>query len=58
MSGGAFRVQLSNGHRLVARLPGRLRLSLAHLVLGDRVGVQMSPYDLSRGTIVMKEKQS
>jgi translation initiation factor IF-1 len=47
-----FRVQLSNGHRLVAHVSGRRRLSFQRLAPGDNVTVQMSPYDLSKGCII------
>jgi len=46
-----FRVELSNGHRLVAHLSGKRRLVFERLVLGDCVTVRLSPYDLSRGRI-------
>ena len=46
-----FRVELSNGHRLVAHLSGKRRLVFERLVLGDCVKVRLSPYDLSRGRI-------
>jgi translation initiation factor IF-1 len=51
----AYRVQLPNGHRLVARMPGRMRLRFVRLALGERVVVEMMPYDLSRGSIVCEE---
>jgi translation initiation factor IF-1 len=46
-----FRVELSNGHRLVAHVSGKRRLGFEPLVLGDCVKVRLSPYDLSRGSI-------
>ena len=46
-----FRVELSNGHRLVAHVSGKRRLVFERLVLGDCVMVRLSPYDLSRGSI-------
>ena len=51
ISGFVFRVELSNGHRLVAHLTGRARMGLVKLCLGDTVTVRMSPYDLSSGWI-------
>ncbi len=51
-----FRVELANGHRLLAFVSGKMRLSFVRLGLGDTVTVQMSPYDLSRGCIAAKEK--
>lgn len=50
-----FRVELANGHRMLAHVSGRMRLSFAHIVCGDAVTVQLSPYDLSKGCIVFKE---
>jgi translation initiation factor IF-1 len=47
-----YRVELANGHRLLAFVAGKARLSFARLALGDRVKLQMSPYDLSQGRIV------
>jgi len=50
----AFRVELANGHRFVARPCSRLRLMFVRLAPGDRVTVELSPYDLSKGSIVLK----
>ena len=47
-----FRVQLPNGHRLLAHVPGRRRLEFKRLSPGQRVKVEMSPYDLSQGCMV------
>jgi translation initiation factor IF-1 len=49
-----YRVELTNGHRLLAYVTGRARLSSAHLVAGDRVRLEMSPYDLSEGRIIVE----
>ena len=46
------RVELANGHRLLGFVPGRACLALARLAPGDRVQVEMSPYDLSVGRII------
>ncbi len=46
------RVELSNGHRLLARISSRLRLNFIRCKTGDRAMVQMSPYDLSKGCII------
>jgi translation initiation factor IF-1 len=51
-----FRVELSNGHRLVAHVSGKRRLAFERLALGDCVTVQMSPYDLSRGSITARDE--
>jgi translation initiation factor IF-1 len=47
-----YRVELSNGHRLLAHVSGRRHVESQHLCLGDSVKVEMSPYDLSKGSIV------
>ena len=52
-----FRVELANGHRLLAYVSGRMRLEFVRLALGDLVTVRMSPYDLSRGSIASKESK-
>jgi translation initiation factor IF-1 len=49
-----YRVELANGHRLVAFVAGRKRLSFMRLSLGDKVSLELSPYDLSEGRIVME----
>lgn len=51
-----FRVELSNGHRLVAHVSGKRRLVFEPLALGDCVTVRLSPYDLSRGSIVTRDE--
>jgi translation initiation factor IF-1 len=53
MKGGAYRVQLPNGHRCIARASGELRLSFIRLSLGDQVHLEFNPYDLSRARIVL-----
>ncbi len=47
-----FRVELANGHRLVAHVSGKRRLAFERTAVGDVVTVEMSPYDLSRGSII------
>ena len=47
-----FRVELANGHRLVAHVSGKRRMAFERMALGDLVKVEMSPYDLSRGSIM------
>jgi translation initiation factor IF-1 len=49
-----YRVELANGHRLLAFVTGKARLSFSRLGLGDRVKLQMSPYDLSQGRIIIE----
>ena len=50
-----FRVELANGHRFLGFGPRRLRVALGRLRAGDRVRVEMSPCDLSKGRIVLEE---
>jgi translation initiation factor IF-1 len=47
-----FRVELANGHRLLAHVSGKRRLAFQRTSLGDTVRVEMSPYDLSKGSIM------
>lgn len=51
-----FRVQLENGHTILANIAGRLRQNNIRILLGDGVDVEMSPYDLNRGRIVYRNK--
>lgn len=51
-----FRVILENGHSITATLGGRLRKNNIRILMGDRVDVEMSPYDLSKGRIVYRNK--
>jgi translation initiation factor IF-1 len=50
-----FRVELANGHRFVAHTSGKMRLNFDRLLVGDKVTVEMSPYDLSKGCITLKQ---
>jgi len=52
-----FRVQLDNGHEILAYISGRMRKFYIRILLGDRVRVALSPYDLSRGRITYRFKQ-
>jgi len=49
-----FRVELSNGHMLIAHLSGRMRRNFVRILPGDQVTLEMSPYDLSKGRIVYR----
>lgn len=51
-----FRVELVNGHRFIAHTSGKMRLNFVRLLIGDKVTVEMSPYDLSKGCITLKEE--
>lgn len=52
------RVKLSNGHRLLAFPSGRLRMEFVRITAGQRVMVEMSPYDLSKGAVVQSETRN
>ena len=49
-----FRVQLENGHRVLAHISGKMRMHYIKILPGDRVTVELSPYDLSRGRITYR----
>jgi translation initiation factor IF-1 len=51
-----FRVELENGHLILAHLSGKMRKHYIRIVPGDRVKVALSPYDLTRGRIIYREK--
>ena len=51
-----FRVELENGHRLLAHISGKMRMHYIKILPGDRVSVELSPYDLNRGRIIYREK--
>ncbi len=54
LPGTQFRVKLDNGHEVLAYLSGKMRKYYIRILLGDRVSVEMSPYDLSRGRITFR----
>ncbi|MGM9937577.1 MAG: translation initiation factor IF-1 [Candidatus Ornithomonoglobus sp.] len=51
-----FRVELENGHRVLAHISGKLRMNYIKILPGDKVTMEMSPYDLSRGRITWRSK--
>jgi translation initiation factor IF-1 len=57
LPGTQFRVRLDNGHEVLAYLSGRMRKYYIRILLGDRVRVEMSPYDLTRGRIVYRQRR-
>jgi translation initiation factor IF-1 len=57
LPGTQFRVHLDNNHEVLAYLSGRMRKYYIRILLGDRVRVEMSPYDLTRGRIVYRQKK-
>lgn len=54
LPGTQFRVELDNGHEVLAYLSGKMRRYYIRILLGDRVAMEMSPYDLSRGRITYR----
>jgi translation initiation factor IF-1 len=57
LPGTMFRVELDSGHEILAYLSGKMRKYYIRVLLGDRVTVEMSPYDLTRGRITYRYKQ-
>ncbi|MGC1401961.1 MAG: translation initiation factor IF-1 [Thermodesulfobacteriota bacterium] len=51
-----FRVELDNGHRVLAHISGKMRLHFIKILPGDRVTVELSPYDFNRGRITYRTK--
>jgi translation initiation factor IF-1 len=51
-----FRVELDNGHRVLAHISGKMRMHYIRILPGDRVKVELSPYDLNRGRITFRYK--
>jgi translation initiation factor IF-1 len=51
-----FRVELDNGHKILAHISGKMRMNFIKILSGDRVTVEISPYDLNRGRIVYRFK--
>lgn len=56
LPGTKFRVQLENGHEVIAHLSGKLRTNYIRILPGDKVTLEMSPYDLSQGRIIWRDK--
>ncbi|MCD5406126.1 MAG: translation initiation factor IF-1 [Desulfotomaculum sp.] len=51
-----FRVELSNGHKILAHVSGKIRMNFIRILPGDKVTVELSPYDLTRGRIIYRYK--
>ena len=56
LSNAMFRVELENGHIITAHISGKMRMHYIKILLGDRVRVDMSPYDLTKGRITFRYK--
>lgn len=53
-----FTVELENGHRVLSYLSGKMRKYYIRILLGDRVKIEMSPYDMNRGRIIYRHKDN
>jgi translation initiation factor IF-1 len=51
-----FQVELENGHKILAHISGKLRMNFIRILPGDKVTIELSPYDLSRGRITWRAK--
>lgn len=51
-----FRVELENGHRILAHTSGKMKKNRIRVLIGDKVTVEMTPYDLEKGRIIFREK--
>lgn len=51
-----FRVELENGHTILAHISGRMRKNYIRILTGDKVRVELTPYDLTKGRIIFREK--
>ncbi len=51
---GEFEVELENGHVIIAHVSGKIRMNFIRILVGDRVAVEISPYDLTRGRITYR----
>ena len=56
LPGTQFIVELENGHKIMAHIAGKMRKNYIRIIPGDRVKVEMTPYDLSKGRITYREK--
>ena len=57
LPGTQFRVKLDNGHEVLAYLSGKMRKHYIRILLGDRVALEMSPYDMSHGRITFRQRK-
>ena len=51
-----FQVELENGHQVLAHISGKLRMNYIRILPGDKVTIELSPYDLSKGRIILRDK--
>ena len=55
LPGGQYKVELENGHTVVAHVSGKIRLNYIRILVGDTVTIELSPYDLKRGRIIFRK---
>ncbi|MFN3402942.1 MAG: translation initiation factor IF-1 [Cytophagaceae bacterium] len=56
LSNAMFKVELENGHQVIAHISGKMRMNYIKILPGDKIRLEMSPYDLSKGRIVYRYK--
>ncbi len=56
LSNAMFRVELENGHQVIAHISGKMRMNYIKILTGDKIRLEMSPYDLTKGRIVFRYK--
>jgi translation initiation factor IF-1 len=56
LSNAMFRVELENGHEIIAHISGKMRMHCIRILAGDKVTVELTPYDLSRARIVFRAR--
>ena len=56
LSNAMFRVELQNGHEVICHISGKMRMHYIKILPGDKVKIEMSPYDLSKGRIILRYK--
>lgn len=56
IKGGQFKVKLSNGHEMICTISGKLRMNYISILVGDKVTVNVTPYDLTKGRIIWRHK--
>lgn len=56
LSNAMFRVRLENGHEIIAHISGKMRMHYIKILPGDKISVEMSPYDLTKGRIIYRYK--
>ena len=57
LSNAMFRVKLENGHEILATISGKMRMNYIRLMVGDKVTIELSPYDTTKGRIIVRHKK-